>query len=417
MLFLYNLLTLIAWPILQLAALFSPKMKLFTAGRKDVFKALSEKLVTGDKVIWFHSASLGEYEQGLPVMERIRQLYPQHKIVLTFFSPSGYEIRKNTKAADIVVYLPLDTKPNAKKFIKLVLPEMVFFIKYEFWPNYLKELKRHNITTYLISGIFREKQAFFKWYGGFYREALKTFEHFFVQNESSKSLLHKIGFRNVTISGDTRYDRVSEILQRDNKLPFIEEFTDGKKTVVYGSSWPKDEAIFRQFISLTIGHGWGIKHIVAPHDTGKEHITKLVKEFGPLNAVLFSEKEGKNLADYDIFIIDTIGILSKIYSYADIAYVGGGFGTAGLHNILEPAAFGVPIVIGPNHEKFPEAAAMIHFGGCLEGKSEEDIRQILFDLVRNDDYCHEAGHKAGTFITMNSGAVDIILGYIKNNSL
>ncbi|MGQ2983407.1 3-deoxy-D-manno-octulosonic acid transferase [Flavobacterium sp.] len=410
MLFIYNLLTLIASGIVKIAALFSPKMELFVEGRKTVFSTLSQKIQPGDKTIWFHSASLGEYEQGLPVMEKVRELYPSHKIVLTFFSPSGYEIRKNTKAADVVVYLPMDTLANAKRFMQAVKPEMVFFIKYEFWPNYLNEVRKAGIPAYLISGLFREKQVFFKWYGGFYRQALKAFSHFFVQYESSKKILHNIGFSNVTISGDTRYDRVSEILERDNSLPFIEEFINGKTTVVFGSSWPKDEAMFVDFINSSID----IKFIIAPHTFG--HVPAL-KESITKKTVLFTEKEGMNLAEYDVIIINTIGLLSKIYSYADVAYVGGGFGTSGLHNILEPAAFGVPIVIGPNHQRFPEAMALVQMGGVVAVANKQETEDALSALVINDDYRWEKGHVAGTFVSMNRGAINIILNHITNDAL
>ncbi|RYJ41212.1 3-deoxy-D-manno-octulosonic-acid transferase [Flavobacterium beibuense] len=352
---------------------------------------------------------MGEYEQGLPVMEKIRKQYPDHKIVLTFFSPSGYEIRKNTKAADVVVYLPLDTAGNAKRFIKQVHPEMAFFIKYEYWPNYLKELKKAGTPTYLISGLMRKKQVFFKWYGGFYRKALKTFTQFFVQDNSSKELLQNIGFHNVSISGDTRFDRVSEILERDNTLPFIEEFKNNKITMVAGSSWPKDESMFIDFINSSNN----TKFIIAPHNIKAEQIEQL-KNSITKKTVLFSEKEGKNLAEYEVFIADTIGILSKIYSYADFAYVGGGFGTSGLHNILEPAAFGIPIVIGPNHEKFPEAIAMIHMGGCIAVKDKKEMEETLSSLIYDDDFRNEKGHIAGTFVHMNRGAVDRIISNINN---
>jgi len=409
MFFLYNILTLIAKSALNVVALFSPKIKLFVEGRKTVFATLQQKIQPGDKTIWFHAASLGEYEQGLPVMEKVRAMHPDHKIVLTFFSPSGYEVRKNAITADIIVYLPMDTLANAKKFIGLVKPEKVFFIKYEFWPNYLNQLKKTQAQVYLISGLFRESQMFFKWYGGFYRNALKTFNHFFVQYESSKTLLQKIGFNNVTISGDTRYDRVSEILERDNSLPFIEEFIDGKVTVVFGSSWPKDEAMFTDFINGSSN----TKFIIAPHTIGADHITA-IKNSLTKKVVLFSEKEGKNLADYDVIIINTIGILTKIYSYADVAYVGGGFGTSGLHNILEPAAFGVPIIIGPNHQKFPEAVAMVHMGGCIAVKDKREMNDALSSLIYNDDVREETGHVAGTFVSMNRGAVNIILKNIED---
>ena len=409
MFFLYNILSLIVKFALKVVALFSPKIKLFVEGRKTVFATLEQKIQPGDKTIWFHAASLGEYEQGLPVMEKVRAMHPDHKIVLTFFSPSGYEVRKNAATADVIVYLPMDTRANAKKFIDLIKPEKVFFIKYEFWPNYLNQLKKTQAQVYLISGLFRESQMFFKWYGGFYRNALKTFSHFFVQYESSKTLLQKIGFNNVTISGDTRYDRVSEILERDNNLPFIEEFIDGKIAVVFGSSWPKDEAMFTDFINQSSG----VKFIIAPHTIGAEHILA-IKSSLTKKVILFSEKEGKNLADYDVIIINTIGILTKIYSYADVAYVGGGFGTSGLHNILEPAAFGVPIIIGPNHQKFPEAVAMVHMRGCIAVKNKDEMNDALSSLVYNDDVREETGHVAETFVNMNRGAVNIILKNIED---
>lgn len=411
MFILYSLLTRLAWPLLHIVALFNHKMKLFVRGRRDVFETLLQKITATDRVIWFHAASLGEYEQALPIMEKVRELYPAHKILLTFFSPSGYEIRKNTKAADVVVYLPLDTLANAKKFIALTHPELVFFIKYEFWPNYLNELKKTDAKTYLISGLFRPNQAFFKWYGGFYREAFKAFNHFFVQYQSSKELLATIGFTNVNVSGDTRYDRVSRILEQDNNLPFIEEFINGKTTLVFGSSWPKDESMFTDFINSAVA----TKFIIAPHTFGESHMADLQKNI-KRNVVLFTEKDGKNLSEYDVLIVNTIGLLGKIYSYADVAYVGGGFGTAGLHNILEPAAFGIPIVIGPNHKKFPEAVAMVQMGGCIVAKNKHEMEEVLSALTYDDVYRLETGSKAGTFVSMNRGAVNIIINHIENDS-
>lgn len=408
MYFLYNILTYIAIPIVKIAGLFSPKMKLFVIGRKTVFSTLASKIKQEDKTIWFHAASLGEYEQGLPVMEKIKAKHPNHKIIVTFFSPSGYEVRKNTKDADVVVYLPLDTKANAKKFMDLVHPEMVFFIKYEFWPNYLNEVKKRNIKAYLISGLFRENQIFFKWYGGFYRKALKAFNHLFVQYESSKKLLNSIGFTNVTVSGDTRYDRVSEILERDNTLPFIKEFIDGKTALAFGSSWQKGEAMFIPFINSAKN----IKCIIAPHTVGNDHIDEIQNSITK-KTVLFTEMEGKNLADYDVFIINTVGILTKIYSYADAAYVGGGFGTAGLHNILEPAAFGVPIVIGPNHQKFPEAVALVQKGGCLVVNNPTEMEATLNQLAYDEHYRTEKGRIAGDFVKENQGAVNSIMKIIE----
>ncbi|MFZ4105883.1 3-deoxy-D-manno-octulosonic acid transferase [Flavobacterium sp.] len=412
MLFLYNLILVFASQVVKLLAIFSPKIKLFVDGRKEVFTILQKKITSNDKTIWFHAASLGEYEQGLPVIEKIKIKYPNHKIVISFFSPSGYEVRKNNTVADATVYLPLDTKTNAKKFLQAIHPELVFFIKYEYWPNYLNELQKLNIKTYLISGIFRENQAFFKAYGGFYRNALKTFDYFFVQNESSKKLLQSIGFNNVKISGDTRFDRVVSILERDNSLDFIQQFKDNKTTIVIGSSWPKDENLLVNYINNAPDN---VKFIIAPHNIKPEQIQELKNSISK-KTILFSDVRTcreLSLREYQIFIIDTIGILTKIYSYADIAYIGGGFGTAGLHNILEPATFGVPIIIGPNYSNFAEAIALVHQEGCISVSNVNELNEALDNLIFNEDIRHEKGHICATFVQMNKGATDIILKNIK----
>lgn len=412
MLFLYNIITLLAAQLLKIVALFSPKMKLFVDGRKLVFQTLAYKIQTLDKTIWFHAASLGEYEQGLPVIEAIKKQFPNHKIVVTFFSPSGYEVRKNNTIADVTVYLPLDTISNAKQFIKIVHPEMVFFIKYEYWPNYLNELKNQNIKTYLISGILRENQAFFKWYGAFYRKALKTFDYFFVQNESSKNLLQSIGFNNVKVSGDTRFDRVVSILERDNSLNFIEQFKDNKTTIVIGSSWPKDESLLVNYINQSSDD---VKFIIAPHNIKQEQILNLKNQIEK-KTILFSENVEPlliaALQEYNVFIIDTIGILTKIYSYADIAYVGGGFGNPGVHNILEPATFGVPVVIGPNYSHFAEATALVNMEGCISIQNQSQLNEAFDLLLHNDDERLEKGHICSTFVQMNKGATQTIMNHI-----
>ena len=377
MLFIYSIIVSIAGLLLQIIALFVPKINLFVAGRKEVFPTLKAKIKPTDQTIWFHAASLGEYEQGLPVIESIKEKYPTHKIIISFFSPSGYEVRKNNTLADATVYLPLDSKKNVSRFIQLVHPEIVFFIKYEFWPNYLNELKSQNIPTYLISGIFREKQAFFKWYGGFYRKALDAFTYFFVQNENSLQLLHQLGKENAIVSGDTRFDRVASILERDNTLDFIAEFKNGTTTIVAGSTWPKDEELLIEFIN---SNSTDTKYIIAPHNIKQDQIQQL-KNNCTKKVILYSEKEGKELKDYDVFIIDTIGILTKIYSYADIAYVGGGFGNPGIHNILEPATFGIPIVIGPNYSHFAEAIELVQIGGCISVNNPENFQAILNELI------------------------------------
>jgi 3-deoxy-D-manno-octulosonic-acid transferase len=413
--FIYNFLILFASQFLKLLAFFSPKIKLFVAGRKSVYETLKNNIQEIDQTIWFHAASLGEYEQGLPVIEKVKQKYPNHKIIITFFSPSGFEVRKNNTVADVTVYLPLDTISNVKQFLKFVHPEMAFFIKYEYWPNYLNELKNQNIKTYLISGVFRKNQAFFIWYGGFYRKALTTFTYFFVQNEASKKLLQSIGFENVKISGDTRFDRVVTILEKDNTLDFIAAFKNNQQTIVIGSSWPKDEELLIHFINNASDE---IKFIIAPHSINHNQILNLKSKISK-KTILFSEKEEMlkqvqqdKLADFNVFIIDTIGILTKIYSYADIAYVGGGFGNPGVHNLLEPATFGIPIVIGPNYSHFAEAIALVGLEGCVSVKNQSELNDAFNLLLQNEEERLEKGHICSTFVQMNKGATEHILNNI-----
>ncbi|PVX45301.1 3-deoxy-D-manno-octulosonic-acid transferase [Flavobacterium sp. 103] len=403
--FLYNLAILSTQFLLKIIAFFSTKMKLFVDGRKDVFTILEQKISAKDQTIWFHAASLGEYEQGLPVIEKIKEKYPTHKIVITFFSPSGYEVRKNNTVADATVYLPLDTPKNAKRFLELVHPDFVFFIKYEFWINYLDQLQKQNIPTYLISGIFREKQLFFKWYGGFYRKALDTFTHFFVQNENSEKLITQLGKTNVTVSGDTRFDRVVAILEKDNALDFIAQFKNNKTTIVIGSSWPKDETLLSEYINLCTHD---VKFIIAPHNIKPEQIKQLQNSITK-KTVLFSEKENKDLSQFEVFIVDTIGILTKIYSYGDIAYVGGGFGNPGVHNLLEPATFGIPIVIGPNYSHFDEAINLVKIGGCISINDSKELQIAFSTLIQNTDIRHQKGEICSSFVQKNKGATNSIL--------
>ena len=405
MLFLYTIIVQIASFLLKIVALFSPKIKLFVDGRKSVFKILKEKISSNDKTIWFHAASLGEYEQGLPVIEKIKEKFPNHKIIITFFSPSGYEVRKNNSVADVTIYLPLDTKKNAQQFLELTHPEIVFFIKYEYWPNYLNELRKLETPTYLISGIFRENQMFFKWYGGFYRKALETFTYFFVQNEISKKLLHQLGKTNVVVSGDTRFDRVVAILEKDNTLDFIENFKNDTLTIVVGSSWHKDDSLLVEYINQTSEK---VKFIIAPHNIKEEQIQQLQKSITK-KTVLFSAKEGKDLSNYEVFIIDTIGILTKIYSYADIAYVGGGFGNPGVHNLLEPATFGIPLVIGPNFSHFDEAIKLVANKGCLSIKDYNELEITFSTLIQDTKIRDEKGKICADFVQKNKGATDCIL--------
>ena len=386
-------------------------MKKFVDGRKETFPILNSKLKREDTVIWFHMASLGEFEQGLPIIEVVKKLFPHHKILVSFFSPSGFEIKKNSPVADAVVYLPLDTKKNVRRFLDAAHPELAIFIKYEFWPNYLNELKSRNITSLLVSGGFRENQVFFKSYGDWMKKSLGTFEHFFVQNQISKELLNSIGFQNVTVSGDTRFDRVANQIGQDNSLDFIEAFKDRKLCVVAGSTWPEDETLLEDFINRSSN---GTKFIIAPHNIKPDQIRSF-KERLNKKTILYSEKEGKILCDYQVFIIDTIGLLSKIYSYADIAYVGGAAGTTGLHNILEPATFGIPIVTGNNFDKFPEAKQLQELAGLYSVGTSEELNQILSKLIKDDNFRTQTGRIAGQFINTNTGATRIVERYLKNN--
>lgn len=407
MIYLYRIVIQISSFLLPITALFSQKMKLFVDGRKNIFTVLTQQIKKTDQVIWFHAASLGEYEQGLPVIKRIKKEHPTHKIVLTFFSPSGYEVRKNTPFADVVCYLPMDTQYNVKRFLNIVHPKQAFFIKYEYWPNYLFALQKADIPIYMISGIFNKNQIFFKWYGQLHRQCLATFTHFFVQDQNSKQLLNLIEIQKVTVNGDTRFDRVSEILQADNTLDYVEQFIDNQLCVVIGSSWMQDEVLLVDYINASIDN---VKWIIAPHNIKSDQIQHLKKGFTK-PTVLFSEKEKHNLSDHDVFIVDTIGILTKIYSYASVAYVGGGF-SAGIHNVLEPATFGIPILIGPNYHKFKEAVDLVGLGACISVSDKQQLYQALNQLITDLDYRKGLGKKASYYVQQNAGATEGILSNI-----
>ena len=414
MLFLYNLLIHIATAVLHLIALFNKKITLFVQGRKASFAILKQQIQPSDRVFWIHVASLGEYEQGLPIMEKLKQQFPTHKIVLTFFSPSGYEVKKNNTIADATLYLPMDTKSNAQAFLKLVHPEKVFFVKYEYWPNYLNQLKKQQIETYLVSGIFRPNQVFFKWYGGFYRNALHAFTYFFVQNEESRALLASIQLNNSTAVGDTRFDRVSQILENDNTLAFLEELTQGKtkKTIVVGSSWPQDEKIIVDYINQTQDDS--LKFVIAPHNIKPEQINQLYQSIEKPKQLHSNYIPGAtDLAQTQVYIIDAYSLLTKAYSYATIAYVGGGFG-AGIHNILEAATFGVPILIGPNYKKFQEAKDLIQLGSCIVINNEADFINNLTELLTNEALRCELNDISSTFILSNKDATNKIYNHIFN---
>ncbi|MDX1278388.1 glycosyltransferase N-terminal domain-containing protein [Oceanihabitans sediminis] len=408
--FLYNTLISITSFVLKGIALFNEKIKSGVAGRKQTLSTLQSNINKTDSCIWFHCASLGEYEQGLPVFKEVRKQYPKHKIVLSFFSPSGYEVRKNTDAADIVVYIPLDTKGNAKKFLDIVNPELTVFVKYDIWPNFLNELKSRNKKAILIAALFRPKQSYFKFYGKQFRNALFAFDHIFVQNESSKQLLKQINYHNVTVSGDTRFDRVFNQLEQNNNLDFIKEFKQDSICIVAGSTWPDDEQVLVDFINQNASEK--IKFIIAPHNIKTTQINKLKGQL-KVSTVQFSEKEDQNLKEHQVFILDTIGLLSKVYHYADIAYVGGAMGNTGLHNTLEPAVFGIPVIIGKNYKKFPEAYDLIANGGMFSIKNKEELNKTLSELVQNEEKRREIGLRNLNFIKKNTGSVIQIMDFLR----
>ncbi|MFD2552002.1 3-deoxy-D-manno-octulosonic acid transferase [Bizionia sediminis] len=405
----YNIAIFIAQLVLPVIALFSAKIKQGVTGRSQSFAILENQLDKGKRTIWYHCASLGEYEQGLPVFKELRQLYPTHQIVLTFFSPSGYTIRKNSPIADIVVYLPLDTAKNARRFLNLVAPDLTLFVKYDIWPNYLLELKKRQHRTLLISALFRENQSYFKWYGGFMRQALFAFEHIFVQNAETKTLLNRIQYTQTTLTGDTRFDRVYSQLSQNNQLPFIEAFKQDNLCIVAGSTWPEDEALLVNYINKASAN---LKFVIAPHNIKPQQIKKLQSALTK-KTVLYSEKENAPLAEQAVFIIDTIGLLSKIYQYADVAYVGGAMGNTGLHNTLEPAVFGIPIIIGTHYSKFPEASHMIASGGMVSISNKKMLKTVLDKFINNPSLAKESGNQNFNYIKKNTGAVVQIVNYIR----
>ncbi len=369
---------------------------------------LKKNISEGDSIIWVHTASLGEFEQGLPIIEQLKKNYPEYRILVTFFSPSGYEVKKNTAAADVVTYLPMDTKKNAIKFLDLVNPKLVIFVKYEIWPNYLRALSQRNIPTLLISALFKENQIYFKSYGGFMRKALHNFTHIFVQDTKSIELLSKINIKNTAISGDTRFDRVIEILERDNNLAFMENFKNGAKTLVAGSTWPDDEEVLVPYINT--GES-SLKFVLAPHNIKPEHINKLKSSINK-KTILYSELENKDLSAYEVLIIDTIGLLTKIYSYAEISYVGGGFAT-GLHNTLEPAVYGIPVIIGPSFKGFKEAEDLVNKGGVLVVKSPAEFFTLVNDLLKDEEHLKRTGDINSTYVSENKGASIQIMAYVR----
>ena len=396
--------------LIQLAAPFNIKAKQICQGRRKTFPLLVEKIKQGDRIAWVHCASLGEFEQGRPIIEALKKQHPEFKILLTFFSPSGYEIRKNYDLANYTCYLPADTRSNAQKLVELVKPELVFFVKYEFWNNYLREFKKRNIPLYLVSAIFRENQQFFKnsLGGKWYRKMLFCFEHFFVQDDNSVQLLKQIGITRVTRAGDTRFDRVAEIAKNGKNIPLVEKFKGNSLLVVAGSSWKPDEELLVQYIYQHPE----VKFVIAPHETKRGNVDRLINLL-KTNIICYTEASEETVINKQVLLIDTIGILSSIYRYADLAYIGGGFGV-GIHNTLEAAIFGMPIVFGPNYLKFNEATSMVKLGIAFPISNSEELSTILNQMLLDKEKRESVCQKCTTFTNQNLGATQVILNKVFN---
>ncbi len=405
---LYDVFSAFAKACLPIAGIFNKKLYKGAKGRERTWDVLDQNIKHTLPKIWVHVASLGEYEQVVPILEKLNQ--QDFQVVLTFFSPSGYENKKNTPLADTVCYLPIDTPDNAIKFLDVVEPVLAIFVKYEFWPNYLNQLNERGVHTILVSGVFREKMIFHAWYGRWMLQSLDAFDHFFLQNESSLTVLEKLGFENATVNGDTRFDRASQLIERDNSHPVLEEFVSDKPCLVVGSSWPEDIAVIKDWI---IANRESVRIIIAPHEVDLNSISRLRKDFP--DAALWSDlSNGDKHTSSDTLIIDTIGMLTRAYSYAQVAYVGGGMGSKGLHNILEAATYGIPVVIGKNYDKFPEARKLEDLGGLFSISDSRGFMEIADKLFSDKDFCTKTGMISGHWINSNTGATASTLQYLKN---
>ena len=396
---------------IELISPFHKKARLMRLGQWKTNGILREKIDQNAKYIWFHASSLGEFEQGRPLIEKIKAEHPEYKILLTFFSPSGYEVRKNYGGADVVCYLPFDTPYRVKKFLDLSKPVMAIFIKYEFWDNYLSELKRRNIPVYIVSAIFRKEQLFFKWYGGMYRKVLSYFTHIFVQDDASRELLSKYGVTNVSVFGDTRFDRVQDVYKNTKQIPMVELFvnnnrSDNQLTMVAGSSWQQDEEVYLNYFN----EHPELKLIIAPHEIHKDHLMH-IESMLKRPSIRLSEATEKDIKGKSCLIVDSFGLLSSIYRYGDLAYIGGGFG-AGIHNVLEAAVYGIPVIFGPKYQKFKEARDLLQVGGAFSITDEKTFESKMEELSTYRDLLEAAGAAAGDFVKSNIGATNKIIASI-----
>lgn len=410
----YNILLYLYELGIIVATLFSEKVKKMWKGERDAFKLLKEKVDPEAQYAWFHAASLGEFEQGRPIIEEYRRVFPQHKILLTFFSPSGYEVRKNYDGADIVCYLPIDTPTNALRFLRTVRPVVAFFIKYEFWYNYLHILRHRNVPVYSVSSIFRKEQVFFKWYGYQYRHVLRCFTHFFVQNEESKRLLATLGMDNVVVTGDTRFDRVIQIARESKSIPVVKAFKNDQKVFIAGSSWLPDEQIFLPYLAKH--PDW--KVVIAPHVIGESHLEQIMKLLEGRKVLRYTQIDADDvysIGEAEVLIIDCFGLLSSIYKYGDVAYVGGGFGV-GIHNLPEAAVWNIPVIFGPNHQKFQEAKELKECGGGFSIEGAEDFKKIMDSFLASEATLKNAADAAGNYVKTRSGATEKLLEILKGRA-
>jgi 3-deoxy-D-manno-octulosonic-acid transferase len=415
----YRLFILLYPKIVWLLRFTNPKAKLWLSGRSGVFKKLAAAFHKNNRpVIWMHCASLGEFEQGRPVLESLRKKYPSHCILLTFFSPSGYEIRKNYDGADHIFYLPMDSPSNASRFLNIVQPSLVLFVKYEFWYYYLNETKQRNIPLLLVSGIFRKNQLFFKWYGGMHRKMLSFFTCLLVQNDTSAKLLQNIGYtENVLVSGDTRFDRVISIANNFEQVNVIDHFCKNKTTIVAGSTWTEDDEELDHFANTNPS----VKFIIAPHDITSERLEECMELYK--HAMLYSSyekalRQGRSVpADINVLIIDNMGMLSRLYHYATICYVGGGFGDDGIHNILEAAVYSKPVVFGPVYDKYFEAEELLDCEGAFSIEDALELEKLLKDLLKKETLYNTTAAAAGKYVRDHSGATASVMKYIQENRL
>jgi len=406
----YNILIHIYHFLIRVSSLFNAKAKQWVEGRKSIFERMSLEVKTDRPLAWFHCASLGEFEQGRPLIEAFKTELPQYRILLTFFSPSGFEVRKNYDGADYIYYLPADTIGNAKKFLQITRPKIAVFVKYEYWFNYIGQLKKMNIPIIGVSSIFRPGQRFFTWYGGWQLSLLRSFNHFFVQNETSAQLLKNAGINQVTVSGDTRFDRVFEIAGKALPFPLIKGFKGDSMTFIAGSTWPPDEELVLELIGKNFE---GLRFIIAPHEVHKDRVDALMKKL-PGNSLRFSEITQSNIHNTDVIVVDNIGILSHLYQYADISFIGGGFGV-GIHNILEAATFGQPVIFGPNYQKFQEARELFEDKGAFPVKTKSEFLEITTKLLNDHDFRIQCSQASREYVRSNKGATKMIVDYIQKN--